>query len=120
MHLSFSRHAPHALPLSSSPPHPFSPSWSPALPPQSGGSFIEWLGKARVSLDLGVKAFIEQDSTSALDFIDPRRVLGLAWKVGVVELLGSQYWQIAKFFKTDKMRALFSFQARLRAMMLSQ
>jgi phytoene dehydrogenase-like protein len=83
-----------------------------ALEPGSGGSFFDWLGRARVSLDLGVKAFIEQDCTSVLDFLNPSRVLGLALKVNVAELLLSQHWQMSQYFKSDKLRALFSFQAR--------
>lgn len=78
--------------------------------PGAGGVFFDWLGRARCSLDLGVKAFIEQDSTSVLDFLNPSRVLALALKVNPAELLLSQHWQMSAYFKSPKLRALFSFQ----------
>lgn len=80
------------------------------LEPGAGGRFVEWLGKARVSLDLGVRAFIEQDCRSALDFVNPARVLELALKVNPVELLFSQFNQMGMYFKEPKLKALFSFQ----------
>jgi phytoene dehydrogenase-like protein len=80
--------------------------------PGAGGMFFDWLGRARSSLDLGVRAFIEQDSTSVLDFLNPGRVLALALKVNPLELLLSQHWQMSQYFKSPKIRALFSFQAR--------
>lgn len=80
--------------------------------PGSGGMFFDWLGRARSSLDLGVRAFIEQDSTSVLDFLNPGRVLALALKVNPLELLLSQHWQMSQYFKSNKIKALFSFQAR--------
>ena len=81
-----------------------------ALEPGAGGQFFDWLGRARSSLDLGVKAFIERDSTSALDFLNPGLVLPLALKVNPVDLLLSQYRQMSGYFKSEKIRALFSFQ----------
>jgi phytoene desaturase (3,4-didehydrolycopene-forming) len=81
-----------------------------AIEPGAGGAFFDWLGRARVSLDLGVKAFIEQDSTSVLDFLNPSRVLALALKVNPLELLLSQSWQMSNYFKSPKLKALFSFQ----------
>ena len=45
-----------------------------------------------------------------LDFVDPRRVLELALKVNPLELLGSQHGQMSAYFKSEKLRALFSFQ----------
>ena len=80
--------------------------------PGAGGMFFDWLGRARSSLDLGVRAFIEQDSTSVLDFLNPGRVLALALKVNPLELLLSQHWQMSQYFKSKKIKALFSFQAR--------
>lgn len=58
-----------------------------ALEEGAGGKFIQWLGKARASLDLGIKAFIESDSTSALDFVNPNKILDLALAVNPLELL---------------------------------
>ena len=81
-----------------------------AIEPGAGGMFFDWLGRARSSLDLGVKAFIEQDSTSVLDFLNPGRVLALALKVNPLELLLSQSWQMSNYFKHPKLKALFSFQ----------
>ena len=81
-----------------------------AIEPGAGGMFFDWLGRARSSLDLGVKAFIEQDSTSVLDFLNPGRVLALALKVNPLELLLSQSWQMSNYFKQPKLKALFSFQ----------
>ncbi len=72
--------------------------------------FFDWLGRARSSLDLGVKAFIERDSTSAADFLNPSLVLPLALKVNPLELLLSQHSQMSAYFKSEKLRALFSFQ----------
>eukprot|EP00854_Cymbomonas_tetramitiformis_P005552 gene5552-6735_t len=76
----------------------------------AGGKFIQWLGKARASLDLGVKAFIEKDSQSALDFVNLARVGPLALAVNPLELLLSQFWQMSQYFKNEKLKALFSFQ----------
>jgi len=81
-----------------------------AIEPGAGGKFIRWLGSARASLDLGVKAFIEQDSTSALDFVNPSKILELALAVNPLDLLLSQHRQMSQYFKSDKLRALFSFQ----------
>ena len=75
--------------------------------PGAGGKFIQWLGKARASQDLGIKAFIEQDSTSALDFVNPNRVLALALAVNPLDLLLPQTYQMGKYFKSPKLRALF-------------
>lgn len=80
------------------------------MEPGAGGAFFDWLGRARSSLDLGVAAFIERDSTSVLDFVTPGLVLPLALKVNPLELLLSQHWQMSQYFKSDKLRALFSFQ----------
>lgn len=76
----------------------------------AGSKFLEWLAKARVTLDKGLQAFIEQDVRSVLDFIDPRRVLEMALKVGPLELLQPQYAQMRKYFKDERLRALFSYQ----------
>jgi len=81
-----------------------------AFEPGSGGKFIQWLGKARASLDLGVKAFIEQDSTSALDFVNPNKILDLALAVNPLDLLLPQIRQMSGYFKEPKLKALFSFQ----------
>jgi phytoene desaturase (3,4-didehydrolycopene-forming) len=81
-----------------------------AIEPGAGGMFFDWLGRARSSLDLGVKAFIERDSTSALDFLNPGLVLPLALKVNALDLLLSQHRQMSGYFKSEKLRSLFSFQ----------
>ena len=81
-----------------------------AVEPGAGGAFFDWLGRARASLDLGVRAFIERDSTSATDFVNPALVLPLALKVNPLELLGSSHAQMSAYFKSPKLRALFSFQ----------
>lgn len=78
-----------------------------AFEPGSGGKFIQWLGKARASLDLGVKAFIEQDSTSALDFVNPNKILDLALAVNPLDLLLPQIRQMSGYFKEPKLKALF-------------
>jgi len=78
--------------------------------PGAGKQYFRWLGEARASLDLGLKAFIEQDSTSALDFVDLTRVGPLALAVNPVLLLGPQTWQLATHFKSEKVKALFSYQ----------
>jgi len=80
------------------------------IEPGAGGRFFDWLGRARSALDLGVAAFIEQDSTSVLDFLTPSRVLELALKVNPLELLGSAHGQMSSYFRSPKLRALFSFQ----------
>ena len=59
----------------------------------AGGMFFDWLGRARSSLDLGVRAFIEQDSTSVLDFLNPARVLGPA-------LIYRCYWRTVPVYIT--------------------
>lgn len=78
--------------------------------PGAGGMFVRFLGTARASLDLGVAAFIEQDSTTALDFINPKRILKLALAVNPLELLLPQIYQMKNYFKSPKLIALFSFQ----------
>ena len=80
------------------------------MEPGAGGAFFDWLGRARVSLDLGVRAFIERDSTSVLDFLNPGLVLPLALKVNPLELLGSAHGQMSSYFRSEKLRSLFSFQ----------
>jgi phytoene desaturase (3,4-didehydrolycopene-forming) len=75
--------------------------------PGAGGMFIRFLGTARASLDLGVAAFIEQDSTTALDFINPKRILKLALAVNPLELLLPQIYQMKNYFKSPKLIALF-------------
>jgi len=81
-----------------------------AVEPGAGKQYFRWLSEARASLDLGLKAFIEQDSTSAFDFVDLQRVGPLALAVNPVLLLGPQTWQLATHFKTEKVKALFSYQ----------
>jgi phytoene desaturase (3,4-didehydrolycopene-forming) len=76
----------------------------------AGSKFVQWLSKARITLDKGLKAFIEQDVSSILDFVDPRRILEMALKVGPPELLQSQYSQMRKYFTDERLRALFSYQ----------
>ena len=76
----------------------------------AGGRYIDWLGRARASLDYGVAAFIEKDANSVLDFVDLRRVGPLALAVNPVDLLLPQFNQMAKYFKNEKLRALFSYQ----------
>ncbi len=76
----------------------------------AGGRYIDWLGRARASLDYGVAAFIEKDANSILDFVDLRRVGPLALAVNPVDLLLPQFNQMAKYFKDEKLRALFSYQ----------
>lgn len=78
--------------------------------PGAGQQYFRWLGDARASLDLGLKAFIEQDSTSALDFVDLTRVGPLALAVNPILLLGPQTWQLATHFSSNKIKALFSYQ----------
>merc|ERR1719362_1233316 len=78
--------------------------------PGAGQRYFRWLGEARASLDLGLQAFIEQDSTSVLDFVDLSRVGPLALAVNPLLLLGPQTWQLATHFKSDKIKALFSYQ----------
>ena len=76
----------------------------------AGGRYIDWLGRARASLDYGVAAFIEKDANSVLDFVDLRRVGPLALAVNPIDLLLPQFNQMAKYFKNEKLRALFSYQ----------
>ena len=76
----------------------------------AGGRYIDWLGRARASLDYGVAAFIEKDANSILDFVDLRRVGPLALAVNPIDLLLPQFNQMAKYFKNEKLRALFSYQ----------
>ena len=76
----------------------------------AGGRYIDWLGRARASLDYGVAAFIERDSSSILDFVDISRVGPLALSVNPLDLLLPQYNQMAKYFKDERLRALFSYQ----------
>ena len=76
----------------------------------AGGRYIDWLGRARASLDYGVAAFIEKDANSILDFVDLRRVGPLALAVNPVDLLLPQFNQMAKYFKNEKLRALVSYQ----------
>ena len=78
--------------------------------PGAGGKYIDWLGRARASLDYGVAAFIERDANSILDFVDLTRVGPLALAVNPVDLLLPQFNQMAKYFKNEKLRALFSYQ----------
>ena len=68
------------------------------------------LARARASLDYGVAAFIERDANSILDFVDLTRVGPLALAVNPVDLLLPQFNQMAKYFKNEKLRALFSYQ----------
>ena len=76
----------------------------------AGGKYIDWLGRARASLDYGVAAFIEKDANSILDFVDLSRVGPLALAVNPVDLLLPQFNQMAKYFKDERLRALFSYQ----------
>ena len=76
----------------------------------AGGRYIDWLGRARASLDYGVAAFIEKDANSILDFVDLRRVGPLALAVNPIDLLLPQFMQMSKYFKNEKLRALFSYQ----------
>ena len=59
-------------------------------------------------MDYGVAAFIEKDANSILDFVDLRRVGPLALAVNPIDLLLPQFNQMAKYFKNEKLRALFS------------
>ena len=52
----------------------------------AGGRYIDWLGRARASLDYGVAAFIERDANSILDFVDLSRVGPLALAVEARDL----------------------------------
>ena len=81
-----------------------------AVEPGAGGRYIDWLGRARASLDYGVAAFIERDANSILDFVDLSRVGPLALAVNPVDLLLPQFNQMAKYFKDERLRALFSYQ----------
>ena len=76
----------------------------------AGGRYIDWLGRARASLDYGVAAFIERDANSILDFVDLSRVGPLALAVNPLDLLLPQFQQMKKYFKSPKLRALFSYQ----------
>ena len=76
----------------------------------AGGRYIDWLGRARASLDYGVAAFIERDANSILDFVDLSRVGPLALAVNPLDLLLPQFNQMAKYFKDPRLRALFSYQ----------
>ena len=76
----------------------------------AGGRYIDWLGRARASLDYGVAAFIERDANSILDFVDLSRVGPLALAVNPIDLLLPQFNQMAKYFKDERLRALFSYQ----------
>lgn len=76
----------------------------------AGGRYIDWLGRARASLDYGVAAFIEKDANSILDFVDLRRVGPLALAVNPIDLLLPQFNQMKKYFKNEKLLALFSYQ----------
>jgi len=80
------------------------------IEPGAGGAFIRFLGAARASLDYGVQAFIEQDSTSALDFINPKRIFKLALSQNPLDLVLPQVNQMKGYFKDPKLTALFSFQ----------
>mmetsp|Transcript_23496 Transcript_23496/g.50123 ORF Transcript_23496/g.50123 Transcript_23496/m.50123 type:complete len:536 (+) Transcript_23496:368-1975(+) len=75
----------------------------------AGQQYFRWLGEARASLDLGLRDFVKQPSNSILDFLDPRRVGPLAWNVGPITLLASQLRQLSSYFKSDKIKALFSY-----------
>lgn len=71
------------------------------------GLSMPWLPtdrKARASLDLGTEAFIETDSTSALDFVNPARIGKLAMAVNPIILLAPQTLQLAMHFKTEKVK----------------
>ena len=81
-----------------------------AIEPGAGGRYIDWLGRARASLDYGVAAFIERDANSILDFVDLSRVGPLALAVNPLDLLLPQFNQMAKYFKDERLRALFSYQ----------
>ena len=76
----------------------------------AGGRYIDWLGRARASLDYGVAAFIERDANSILDFVDLSRVGPLALAVNPLDLLLPQFQQMKKYFKSPKLRALFSYK----------
>lgn len=120
---------------------------------QAGRKFFDWLGQAKMCLDLGVKAFIENDCPNALVFLDPRRILvrtaaavlshtqrltsaaqlslpngacrqslTITWlpsvrpqeiflKVGPIEILGQHDMNMKNYFKSPKLRALFTMQA---------
>lgn len=81
-----------------------------SIEPGSSRSYFRWLSAAKASLDLGVKAFIERDCTSALDFINLKLVGPLALAVNPLELLLPQQFQMSQYFKSDKLKALFSYQ----------
>ena len=66
----------------------------------AGGRYIDWLGRARASLDYGVAASIEKDANSILDFVDLRRVGPLALAVNPIDLLLPQFNQMKKYFKS--------------------
>lgn len=76
----------------------------------AGKQYLHFLGQAEASLELGVKAFIEQESKSVLDFLDIRRVGPLALAVPPWYLLGPQTWQLSAHFTSEKIKALFSYQ----------
>jgi phytoene desaturase (3,4-didehydrolycopene-forming) len=59
----------------------------------AGGRYIDWLGRARASLDYGVAAFIEKDANSIL--VGP-----LALAVNPIDLLLPQFNQMKKYFKS--------------------
>ena len=76
----------------------------------AGGAYLDWLGRARASLDYGVAAFIDKDANSVLDFVNPQRVVPLALRVNPVDLLLSQHRQMSSYFKDKRLRALFTYQ----------
>ena len=76
----------------------------------AGGAYLDWLGRARASLDYGVAAFIDKDANSLLDFVNPGRVVPLALRVNPVDLLLSQHRQMSSYFKDKRLRALFTYQ----------
>ena len=63
----------------------------------AGGRYIDWLGRARASLDYGVAAFIERDANSILDFVDLSRVGPLALAVNPIDLLLPQFNQARSY-----------------------
>jgi phytoene desaturase (3,4-didehydrolycopene-forming) len=81
-----------------------------AIEEGAGGAYLDWLGRARASLDYGVKAFIDKDATSILDFVNPKRVVPLALRVSPVDLLLSQHRQMSQYFKDKRLLALFTYQ----------
>ncbi|KAL2653442.1 hypothetical protein R1flu_021570 [Riccia fluitans] len=76
----------------------------------AAAAYLRFLAFAKEALDKGTASFIEQDFKSFWDYANLPRLLPLLKHLSPPELLGQHHARMSAYFKSSKLRALFTFQ----------